>query len=290
VGSPADFIESNPGLIHPYTTPDAVVAQFPPRPVADITAHLVTGPADFASWELLRQELGLTSESAVDCDVFLWALGEPPRPDMTKVGGDPFRKAGTPWPELEGSPATFVAQINFSDSLDLIGGLPGDLLLVFMRDEFALEEPHAYHFEWVKSGEGSACRAPAPSAWSFVQVHGVRCRSYDDPTMYDRSYELTESVNDSAWVLPVLQGTKIGGTPYDAQTIYPETPSGTRFIAQLMSVQSTPDTPWPWANQQEAVDILYMLKEENQLLLGDLGGVALYLGEDGRVVPVGSTG
>ncbi len=106
----------------------------------------------------------------VPTDIFVFALGEAPDLSVTKFGGIPYRPADLPWPrkdlqtgttlvasteELMGiarkrdkdlpatplelqeyiseefPPLRFLAQFNFVDSLDLVGPLPGDVLLLF---------------------------------------------------------------------------------------------------------------------------------------------------------------
>ena len=68
-------------------------------------------------------------------DVFLWGYGEAPDRLFTKVGGLPYELDETSWPIVEGRPATFLAQFNFTDSEDVVRlDLPGEILLVYVRD------------------------------------------------------------------------------------------------------------------------------------------------------------
>ena len=57
---------------------------------------------------------------------------------MTRVGGLPWLPKSVRWPTVSRRPATFLCQFDFRDSRDLVGDLPGDLLLVFVADERAI--------------------------------------------------------------------------------------------------------------------------------------------------------
>jgi hypothetical protein len=65
---------------------------------------------------------------------FLFGAGEPPERHYTKVGGLPYRPAGLQWPtDVTGRPMSFLAQINFQGTEDIVGQLPGTVLLIFIR-------------------------------------------------------------------------------------------------------------------------------------------------------------
>ena len=75
------------------------------------------------------------------------AEGEPTDRHVTKIGGLPYRPAKMPWPTgQDGTPMSFLAQINFANSKDLVGELPGDVLLVFTPDSDGFIE--SLSFEW----------------------------------------------------------------------------------------------------------------------------------------------
>ena len=62
-----------------------------------------------------------------------------PECSVTKVAGLPYRAAGLPWPLTDdGRPMTFLAQFCFEESRDLVGKLPGDVLLIFAEDRQAV--------------------------------------------------------------------------------------------------------------------------------------------------------
>src|SRR5262249_53652498 len=104
--------------------------------------HMIVGPYIIAAQEQLRAERLAQSRpvNQVPVDLFVFCKGEPPRRDLTKIGGLPYWPARREWPRAEsGAPMAFVAQINFADSRDITGTLPGDLLLVFGEPEWV---PH----------------------------------------------------------------------------------------------------------------------------------------------------
>lgn len=64
-------------------------------------------------------------------DAMVWSVGEGPDPRATRIGGAPIWPKAKPWPKSrQGDPMQFFFQINFSDSTDLVPGLPGDILTV----------------------------------------------------------------------------------------------------------------------------------------------------------------
>lgn len=64
-------------------------------------------------------------------DQMLFAVGEGPDPRATRIGGAPIWPSKRPWPvSPTGEPMRFFFQINFSDSTDIVPGLPGDILTV----------------------------------------------------------------------------------------------------------------------------------------------------------------
>src|SRR5205823_5036132 len=96
----------------------------------------ICGPSDLAIVEQLRRAADSVHSLGVRVpnDIFIFAHGEPKRRDVTKIGGLPYRPAHLPWPKTtESGPMTFLAQYRFTESTDIVGQLPGDILLVFCR-------------------------------------------------------------------------------------------------------------------------------------------------------------
>jgi hypothetical protein len=112
----------------------------------------ITSPSDLCQNEILRRELRDEFDwgEPVPIDIFVMADGEPPDRHVTKLGGLPYRAADASWPvRRNGLPLVFLGQFDFSDSRDLTGPLPGDVLLVFADDAYM---PENLHFEWQNFG------------------------------------------------------------------------------------------------------------------------------------------
>lgn len=112
------------------------------------------GPDHICLAELLRREVGVYSSPAtldpVESDVFVLGYGEGPGRCITKIGGLPYMRKDCPWPisKETGRPLSFICQFRFSESVDIVGELPGDVLLVFC---YKLGYPEWY-FMWCKLG------------------------------------------------------------------------------------------------------------------------------------------
>ncbi len=119
--------------------------------------------------------------------------GEPPKPWMTKFWGVPYRSRALPWPYFKnGYPIPFRAQLNFTDSKDVVGDLPGDLLLVFCHPG----DVWAAVFEWGSTSIADTISmeevrrfSPAiESVFLDFCCYGERFRSFDlypdDNTFY----------------------------------------------------------------------------------------------------------
>ncbi len=246
----------------------------------------LVGPYDFVSAERGRQKLQVASHSSgsVATDAFIWALGEPELRHVTKVGGLPYRPDGMPWPKLSetGAPMTFLAQICFAGSRDLVGELPGDVLLVFAEGEW-FGSRDALRFEWHRLGISrpmSVSDLPEPS-WEFVTCYGYRCRLTDyvaqEETLEANSYDFAKAL--------ALPCTKIGGRPHFLRQRDESGYSGGfshpkgRFIAQIAAIFPAYDSPHPWMNQPQPDKGGH----ETQLALVDGALIHIYLDEQGCI-------
>lgn len=188
---------------------------------------------------------------AVPADVFLWSTGEPPRREMTKIGGAPYWPANRSWPSGDdGTELQFVAQFCFADSHDIVGETPADLLLIFAHsDAFEYLEVEGLHFEWI-SLETQALIAiddipRIETDWSLEPFWGSIHRMDDYPDLEDFNPE----IESYEWgISTALLATKIGGAPYWQQGD-PALPG--RFLAALEGFYPLEGAPFPYLNQEE---------------------------------------
>jgi hypothetical protein len=250
----------------------------------DIEGEAITSPHDLFSVEALRDRFALRVGRAVPADVFVFGMGEPPRPDCTQVGGKPYWPADRIWPADEhGSPYRFLAQINFADSTDLVGPLPGDLLLIFTGEEDDWYwEPMRVHFEWVPLGAPVGPEVDR-STTSFAggPFFGAIRRTADYPDAYKM---VPEPEIGRSYNLPILNGTKIGGVPHFIQGR--ANVSG-QFLCQLGSIQAAAFTPYPWVNSPDplgfAFDQTGIYGAENSMVFGDMGSFYIFRDAEGQV-------
>ena len=285
---------------------DRWVKQFPHPPEEGGFGCLITGPADIAHVVQLRSKalVGTSDLAAVPCDIFVFAQGEPMRRDVTKVNGVPYRPAALPWPvTVDGEPMTFLAQFRFTESADLTGKLPGDILLVFISDDdlYPFDQPQeTLRFEWYPLGLDalvSADQCPPPR-WRFAHCYGFRYRTvdYTDPRaeplfMRVIPSEARRSTPDDLLVRPLcrLDGMKIGGAPlwFDGETSTTgpdwETISG-RFLCSLASIEPELDEPYSWVNHPEAIGFDERTFKDDMLLFC-LNAFILnfFIDEDGHI-------
>ncbi|MBN1909836.1 MAG: DUF1963 domain-containing protein [Pirellulales bacterium] len=103
---------------------------------------MIASPAHIAIIEQIRDECEEEGpfEQEVPTDLFLFARGQPPRRDLMQIGGVPYRPADMPWPRTStGQAMTFLAQFRFAESLDICPAVPAGMLLVFARDNMAID-------------------------------------------------------------------------------------------------------------------------------------------------------
>lgn len=270
----------------------------------------ISSPYELAILEQIRRLVGRDENlgPSIPADVFLFALGEPQRRDATKVGGLPYRPADLPWPmRPDGDPYTFVAQFNFLQSRDLVGRLPGEMLLVFHGDHEAPCDD--FQFEWYPPGILDLIE-PAdvpPAGWKFVTCYGVRCRTHDFP-YGSRACERRLKYVSS---LDILPATKIGGLPdtflsepfrwlmpdpqgrewTDAEMVWPipDWPKPIdgkhgRFLCSLASICPKGGVPYPWVNRPQPISPLTDSRDDTQSLIWyDMGTAYFYLAPDGEM-------
>lgn len=254
-------------------------------------AESVNGPRELAVMEQLRAEtdlsgLGLTP---LCTDLFLWNLGEPPNRAFTKVGGLPFWPKERPWPlSEEGRPMIFLAQFNFADSRDLVGELPGDILLVFLSpsvDDFSMwpEKTDDVRFFWQDAQEGTELVGPGElpeTPWAFAPCWGSIHRTYD----LAGGEDLDEDVFfDEVWRLVVHEGTKVGGEPWWIQD-EEELPG--RYVCSLGFISPDGERPWDFLNFSRPFDEIKWPETDVPLsfpMFGDGGSMYIFADDEGNV-------
>lgn len=198
-----------------------------------------TGPYAIYSIAMARRKAGLrvSAESYVECDLFALAMGAPPIPYLTKIGGIPFRPYKEAWPIRDNQQLQFVAQFYFGDSDDLQISPLNDVLLVFSADNQI--DGDSLHYEWwslLDIGEFK----PNPS-WPespFFECFGYRYRTMDYvvPENFPNEYCCRWDKQN------VLGGFKIGG-------ISPcRTEDAGTFLCSLGSVYPDVRHAYPWVN------------------------------------------
>jgi hypothetical protein len=240
----APFIRTDSG-VHPSIDRTGLLRFYRDLP---LDVWNISSPSDLVGWEVLRERHGIADSEAVPCDLFVWGTGEPPDRRLTRVGGTPWLPKDTPWPVIDGVITSFLCQFDFRDSLELVGQLPGDLLLVFVAKEDAmlLADARQMRFLWVSAAETEViepAEAPNPThPFEHVRAWGVRHRSADVPSCWDRAYAIPKDAEGRGrlWALPVLWGTKIGGVPYDSQQNLAGAPAN--YLCQLVSMQPSSGT------------------------------------------------
>ncbi len=259
----------------PYTFDvEYFLARFPTPPAAGgYMLHLayICSPTGLVDVEHYRAALAaqIAPLERHPCDVFTWAIGTPPDRDITKLGGLPYRPADAPWPRDEqGHPLAFLGQIRFVESRDIVGNVPGDLLLVFVNGEedFCGEwTSDSFVFEWQKLGIRDPLKeAGAPTTVLQVpQWYGVRHRTFDleAPLQLGSIEELIPEWDRRNGHLPLigehlarLQMTKIGGLlpfPASPELSWPELILEEPVLFSMSALYPAFAGPYPFVNHPE---------------------------------------
>lgn len=249
----------------------------------------ITSPCDLCKVEWLRR--GMVDQydwgEPVPIDVFVMSRGEPENRYATKIGGLPYRPRNLPWPSApSGHPLALIAQFNFTNSTDIVGTLPGDLLLVFGDDSNGPIEP--LHLEWQDFGiQDLVLPADMPSdCMTITPCFGNRCRMESFPdavrttdTKYPQCHG--KDVWSPYWI-PQLQATQIGRAPFFIQEGDDERPS--QPLCTIASVQPDPHEPYPWVNVPEPLCPEGKWRRGgDELMIGDLGCIYIFIEEDGTL-------
>jgi hypothetical protein len=223
----------------------------------------------------------------VPVDIFVMSKGEPANRFATKIGGLPYRPASASWPSAESEvPLVFLAQFNFTSSFDIVGQLPGDLLLVF--GDYADGYVESFHFEWQMLGiENLIQPGQLPKSQSSVPpCFGNRCRLMSYPNARRRSASGYPQCNGkdvwSDFWIPRFQATQIGRAPFFIQQGDDSLPG--LPLCTLASVGPDPYEPYPWVNVAEPLCPKDARPEfGSDFEIGDFGCVYIFIEDDGKL-------
>lgn len=242
----------------------------------------VTSPVDVFRVEIERRRRGVDSAvwNVRPSDSFIWAYGEPDTPWVTKLGGVPYRPADAAWPQCKESeetpdrlmPMTFLMQFCFHESLLADLNLPGDVLLVFAKDE-ALVDDDAVVTEWHSIGIEQPMNAEQipTTPWKCMRGYGYRWRTWD----VDDNVRFTDYPH-------VLRTTKIGGIASCTDAAYgPQSDELGTFLCQIGDVCPATEVPYPWINVEQPIERGDMSYEHFGLC--DAGVLCFFLSDDGTV-------
>ncbi len=255
----------------------------------------------------LARGKGLDLGPRVPVDEFVFGRGEPPERHLSKVHGLPYRPRNIKWPIDEfGKPLTFLAQFSFVDSCDHIGTLPGDVLLIFIKNMY----DHGcirLEFEWYSLGiDDLVMSAPSPDL-KFPICYAVRHRSWDfsDEAIATKAMKSLLDVEDierfsrdKQWLESILRaltcyrGMKIGGVPSwnKPSEIPEEVQTAGKFICAFDGVNVIHDSPYPFVNEKKSLSSEESRRPENNLTFFSGLIFNFYLKGDGSVDYFGQLG
>lgn len=290
------LIKSDSKKHHPELDFEALEAVYEDSPRTErLSGEQISGPFEVYSVETLRDRHGVRVEPAAACDIFVLAKGEPEDRSLTKVRGIPYWPAQNAWPHSESQkPYRFLAQFNFADSQDLVGDIPGEVLLLLTPDveDWLQDAEDNLRYEWVSITEDDLV---SHDDWNAIagedrtSWYGVIHRTADYPAAYEGEpsvYDRFLSMNvRQPYNLPVVDAVKIGGVPHWIQG---EDSPGGRFLCQLTSVQATPEVRFPWVNVETPMsmkirDTNSIYYDDNSLCFYDMGTLTVFLMKDGTL-------
>jgi hypothetical protein len=241
----------------------------------------IDGPGSICNNEQLRREMKDEYDwgQPVPVDIFVMAEGEPNDRSVTKVGGLPFRGRNDEWPTTKnGEPMLFLAQFNFSDSKDIVGELPSEVLLVFGNSlSDCLDE---IEMEWQSTrlaDEELIGTDEIPlHGDQFVPCFGYRFRTKSYPhaarltPFSEQKYPRCRGLDVwSDFFLLQYMATQIGQAPFFIQPDDCNLP-GT-MLCTISSVGEACETPFPFINRPDPVPL--SSPNFRHLMLGDAGCV-----------------
>jgi hypothetical protein len=239
----------------------------------------VASPCHIAQIEQLRERgfENLSREQAaqavpIAADVFLWAKGEPESRETTRIGGLPFWPRGRKWPEISRArPATFVGQICFADSLDIVPSLPSYMLLIFGELDSPGSLPTKMDFYWINTNTTDLVTVSdiPDTGVQITPCYGAIHRTSDYGKWFFADYGLDTR-------LAVIEGAKIGGI---APWLRPPASTPGTFLCSIGSLSPALQQPFPWLDTPEPIKS----PEDGLLTLGNGGILYLFTDNRGRI-------
>lgn len=210
--------------------------------------------------------------SAVPTDLFAFALEAPARPDVTKLGGVPWRAAGLPWPNCwRGWPMKFLFQVRLAESKDVTGETPGDVLLLFgdsplfedVQVEWSpIDLPSPMTAEEVPPYRVDRDYALGNPTWEFVQAYGIRHRS--------KHYPQSKIAH------------RIATAPLQVSRPIPDLdPPSAAWSLTLNSVSAKQGVPFPWSNVEAPWTFEERMRNSNKFMIWDGAMLNLQFGRNG---------
>lgn len=249
------------------------------------SAHGIGGPCSVCTVEQLRRETKdeIDWGPPVPVDIFIMADGEPVHRNNTKLGGLPYRPATATWPtNVDGTPQTFMAQFDFTDSLDITGELPGDVLLVFCdRSEGWF---NSFYFEWRRLGLDDlvSARDIPRQEHSFAPSYGhcYRTLSFPHATQKRAGYPICRGMPVwSPYYLFQFQATQIGRSPFFIQHEDQDFPGQMLCTISSMFIPCE-QNPYPWINRVDPLSD-EEIRADNHLSIIDTGCVYISIDDNG---------
>jgi hypothetical protein len=174
---------------------------------------------------------------------FVYALGEAPTREQSRIGGLPYRPRKLKWPhDTSGKPKEFVCQIDFSDSRTMLPTLPGDILLVFASED-GLDDP-PFTLEWYPIGlVDLICNADLPGHDFMFPIvrEKAHCYLYETHDYPEASKRLQGTKYETWKTIGVPCGSKIAG---HQETLK----GGACHIFTFESVRLSTNDPYPFIN------------------------------------------
>lgn len=271
------------------------------------TPYDIFSPKDLALTEQMRQRAGFHAESRRffnrlarrfrPVDYLLPALGEPPRREMSKIGGLPYRPRGA-WPTgSDGRPMSFIAQLCLADSRAILRRavtehLGGDVLLIFQEGgDWSRDEGDGVplRFEWQPlslAAQDLVTPEEIPGQeiqWSplYFQLHRTReCEDWEGT--------FPSPAGKPVGVDGASRASKIGGVPAWQQgesgkgtffaSIHSVNPCGTGVEGTRFPFPNLEAPTWRWAS------------DAGFFMLGDVGTLYLFMRPNGSSIGSSNVG